>query len=150
MRLGYNTNGLQNHRLSDALRLLADEGFRGAEEAAPPLRIMTLRDNRKKYFRPYKEQRGDVNVVVRQGSWKGIWNVGRDTFELYDLKTDRGEERDLADSEPERAAALQAVALARRERDAMRRSARTDGAPVEMTDDEREKLRALGYLGEDE
>ena len=27
MRLGYNTNGLQNHRLDDALRLLADQGF---------------------------------------------------------------------------------------------------------------------------
>jgi len=27
MRLGYNTNGLQNHRLDDALRLLADAGY---------------------------------------------------------------------------------------------------------------------------
>jgi len=27
MRLGYNTNGLQNHRLSDALRLMADLGY---------------------------------------------------------------------------------------------------------------------------
>lgn len=27
MRLGYNTNGLQNHRLADALRLLADHGY---------------------------------------------------------------------------------------------------------------------------
>ena len=27
MRLGYNTNGLQNHRLPDALRLMADLGF---------------------------------------------------------------------------------------------------------------------------
>ena len=27
MLLGYNTNGLQNHRLDDALRLLADKGF---------------------------------------------------------------------------------------------------------------------------
>lgn len=28
MRLGYNTNGLAHHRLTDALTLLADEGFR--------------------------------------------------------------------------------------------------------------------------
>jgi len=28
MRLGYNTNGLQNHRLTDALHLLADHGYR--------------------------------------------------------------------------------------------------------------------------
>ena len=27
MRLGYNTNGLQNHRLDDALRFLADHGY---------------------------------------------------------------------------------------------------------------------------
>jgi L-ribulose-5-phosphate 3-epimerase len=27
MKLGYNTNGLQNHRLDDALRLLADHGY---------------------------------------------------------------------------------------------------------------------------
>jgi sugar phosphate isomerase/epimerase len=27
VRLGYNTNGLQNHRLDDALRLLADHGY---------------------------------------------------------------------------------------------------------------------------
>jgi sugar phosphate isomerase/epimerase len=27
VRLGYNTNGLQNHRLDDALRLLADRGY---------------------------------------------------------------------------------------------------------------------------
>jgi sugar phosphate isomerase/epimerase len=27
MKLGYNTNGLQNHRLDDALRLLADQGY---------------------------------------------------------------------------------------------------------------------------
>ncbi|WP_165066568.1 sugar phosphate isomerase/epimerase family protein [Paludisphaera rhizosphaerae] len=30
MLLGYNTNGLAHHRLSDALRLMADEGFKSA------------------------------------------------------------------------------------------------------------------------
>ena len=28
MKLGYNTNGLCNHRLIDAIHLLADEGYR--------------------------------------------------------------------------------------------------------------------------
>ena len=132
--------------IMDLVRASSD----GALPAQLEPRVTAYRFNMKKFYAPFDEQRGDENIVVRDGEWKGIWNVGRDTFELYDLKTDRGEERDLADSEPERAAALQAVALARRERDAMRRSARTDGTPVEMTDDEREKLRALGYLGEDE
>ena len=27
MRLGYNTNGLAHHRLTDAIALLADEGY---------------------------------------------------------------------------------------------------------------------------
>src|SRR4051794_11032530 len=28
MRLGYNTNGMPHHRLTDAIRLLAEEGYR--------------------------------------------------------------------------------------------------------------------------
>ena len=36
--------------------------------------IPGMRVNRKKYYRPFKKSRGDLNVVIRRGARKGIWN----------------------------------------------------------------------------
>ena len=58
-------------RLSSAEAALSDEDT---------LRLTSVRMNRKKYHRPYKEQRGDINVVVRKGSWKGILNLEPGNF----------------------------------------------------------------------
>ena len=73
----------------------------GKTENQPPLAVRSIRINKKKYFKPFKEERGDFNISVTQGNLKGIWNVEPDTFELYDLKADPGERSNLSASKPE-------------------------------------------------
>lgn len=107
--------------------------------------VMAMRVNRKKYFRPYAESRGDVNVVVRDGRWKAIWNAEPDTLELYDLERDEDELNDLSNEEPVRAAALRAVAERRYARCIRPRGAAERGAPPDLDPAARERLRALGY-----
>lgn len=45
---------------------------------------------------------------MRQGDWKAVAK-GRGAWELYDLKTDRTETRDLASQHPDQARALAAL-----------------------------------------
>ena len=59
--------------------------------------ITGMRINRKKYYRPDKDARGDFNVVVRQGRFKGIWNVDLET-----PRTVRSRRRPLGANEPGR------------------------------------------------
>ena len=73
----------------------------GKRESPHPLTVRSIRINKKKYFKPYKEARGDFNISLTQGNLKGIWNVEPDTFELYDLKADPGERSNLSASKPE-------------------------------------------------
>jgi arylsulfatase A-like enzyme len=67
------------------------------EPAAPaaPFRVPGLRINRTRYYRPWVEKRGGVNIIVRHDNWKGIWNEQLDTFELYDLTVDPDERRNV-------------------------------------------------------
>lgn len=67
-----------------------------------PLAVTIMRDNRKKYYRPWAESRGDRNLSVRStdGQWKGIWNLDLNTFELYDLFSDPGEGNNVAAEHP--------------------------------------------------
>jgi arylsulfatase A-like enzyme len=58
--------------------------------------IPALRMNQIYYYRPAKESRGDVNVVLRQDQWKGIWNDELQNLELYDLSRDVGEQTDVS------------------------------------------------------
>ncbi|MCB9916324.1 MAG: sulfatase [Planctomycetes bacterium] len=84
-------------------------------------------------------------------SWtSGRWKLvlvpeadGAERAELYDLEADPGEARDLAATEPARAAELRAELDAAR---ALLR-ARARGEAVELSPDERRRLEALGYLG---
>jgi arylsulfatase A-like enzyme len=105
-----------------------------------------MRVNRKKYFRPYKERRGDTNLVVRAGPWKGIHNVEIDTFELYDLASDPGEQHNAAADQPLLVQRLRA--FSGRWLKACVTAGANQPASVagEMTDTVRERLRSLGYV----
>lgn len=106
--------------------------------------VPSIRLNRKKYFRPWKESRGDHNLVVRDGRWKAIWNVEPDTIELYDLAADPGESRDLHAAHPDVAARLRERARDYLERCSARRS--KTGPPEKISNEALERLRALGYV----
>jgi arylsulfatase A-like enzyme len=117
-------------------------------DAADPLEngedVRALRINQVNYYRPWKESRGDVNVVVRQDQWKGIWNDEPGTLELYDLDADPGERSDLNGEKPDLAAALGAQA---RTWLANCRAQAIPPAELDQIDAEtQEKLRALGYF----
>ncbi len=109
------------------------------------IRVTGMRINRKKYSRPVREARGEHNVVARQGPWKSIWNVDTDTSELYQLRDDPGETRNLARTHPERTAAMREASetwLAACQ-PAMTREPDADGHVVDP--EARARLRALGY-----
>jgi len=80
------------------------------------------------------------------GRYKILHDRGPDRFELYDVVADPEEQRDLSQSEPERLHAMQ------HQLDAASERAQGSGAheaPRQMLGpDERERLRALGYLDE--
>jgi uncharacterized sulfatase len=46
-------------------------------------------------------ERSPKQAVILEGRWKGILTLKDDTFELYDLESDLGEETNLADDKPE-------------------------------------------------
>ena len=82
---------------------------------------------------------------LREGRMKLVYHTARDSAELYDLAADPRERDDLASARPlETAYYRQAV---RRLILAMRRGPRA-AAPgdAELTDEQRENLRALGYV----
>lgn len=115
----------------------------GETQGADETRVTGMRMNRKKFYRPWKEARGDVNVAVRSGGWKGIYNVEQDTFELYDLASDPGELRDRSHELPERVAEMKEVA-----RTTYETCRPVSGAATEVGKPSRadiERLRVLGY-----
>ncbi|MSR48036.1 MAG: hypothetical protein EXS13_13420 [Planctomycetes bacterium] len=66
---------------------------------------------------------------------------------LFDLSTDPREQRDLALQRPDRVTAL--LALLERRRAAARATRLEGGADVELSEDAKSVLRALGYVGDD-
>ncbi len=119
----------------------------GTHPGAPaPRQVPAMRINRKKHMGPFQTQRGDVNVAVRDGDQKAIYNADPDTLELYDLAQDPGERRDLGGSRPQ---ARSLREYARQWLEACRPPERPgDGAPGagEIPDAVRERLRELGYI----
>lgn len=98
------------------------------------------------YSRRLQARIGDVNIAVREGSRKSIWNAEPDTVELYDLATDPGEQSNRAALEGD--AALQA----RRQGAAWLAECRAQAKPPldrsgqALDEATRENLRALGYI----
>ena len=127
-----------------------DPGETSGESLLPKLvdgapsepRVVANRVNRMLHFGPDVRRRGNVNVAVVQGSWKAILNLDVDTIELYDLAADPGEQDDLAGREPDKAAALRAVAE-QWLRD--RRTPGVSGRGAELEGDVLDELRELGY-----
>jgi arylsulfatase A-like enzyme len=83
------------------------------------MRVVSVRHNVKKYSRENRERRGDLNVVVRHGRWKGVLNADIGVFELYDLERDPGERHEMAGKHRGRAKRMRdfAASWLRRNRD---------------------------------
>jgi arylsulfatase A-like enzyme len=106
--------------------------------------IPAMRLNESHYYRPFKESRGDVNVVLRQGDWKGIWNAEHRALELYDLGLDPSEHSDVSARNPELSRSLGEQAEAWLE--ACRAQRVEPERVTELPEAVKDQLRALGYL----
>jgi arylsulfatase A-like enzyme len=121
--------------------------IRGEVEPSDAPYVPGMRMNIVKYYRPWKESRGDINVVVRQGSFKGIWNVEPETFELYDLSSDPGERTNIADAHPDQVATMREYADEWLRECLAASPGGEDTVDLEGLDEETLKnLRALGYI----
>ena len=118
----------------------------GKREPGREPRFLSFRHNVRKYYRPYKETRGDVNVVVRRGTVKAIWNAEVDTVELYDLARDRGETTNLAGEHPDAAAGLRDFARRALARCVQSGAGRGPASTEQMDEETRRRLESLGYL----
>ncbi len=110
------------------------------------MRVTAGRHNKKKYYRPYKERRGDTNLVVRRGRWKGIWNVETNKVELYDLQSDPYEATDVSAENQRLAKTMRDFArsqLAACEAVAMEP---VSGNQSDLDEQTRRQLESLGYV----
>jgi len=120
---------------------------RGEQPDVPPdePQVVGMRINVKKYFKPWKQSRGDINVALRVGAFKGIWNVEPDTVELYDLTRDVQEQVDRAAQNAELAAKLREVARAWYEQ-CLGSARQPQGSAGQLDERTREMLHKIGYI----
>jgi arylsulfatase A-like enzyme len=82
--------------------------------------------------------------AIRTGDWKLILNVEPYSTELYDLLGDPSERRNLASALPEKVRVLEERLM--KWKKGLPSLEEAGSAEVEITEDEVERLRALGYL----
>jgi arylsulfatase A-like enzyme len=116
-----------------------------APVAEEDFQILSMRINTKKYYRPGKELRGDVNLVVRRGDWKGIWNVEPRTLELYNLADDPGEQNDVSTVNEQMALVMKLFAREYYE-ECTKHAAPPLRRETELDQETRQDLKSLGYL----
>lgn len=127
-------------RGSNLMALLDGSGLQAPGEFS----VVSVRMNEMKYYRPWKESRGDVNVAVREDNWKAIWNAEINSIELYDLDADTLEQKNVSGQYPELSARLGAKIDGWLET-CLSRQPELD--QVEDIDEEaKQQLRSLGYF----
>jgi len=108
------------------------------------LTVPSVRTNETFYYRPWADSRGNTNVVIRKGAWKGIWtdDVGR--FELFDLDQDPSEQLDVGLQQPALSSALKNAG--RKVLEICRGNQQPVEESMELDDHTRQRLEALGYF----
>lgn len=120
--------------------------LRGQADQYRSPEVPALRMNQSGYYRPVKESRGDINVVVREGDVKGIWNAEPRNTEIYDLGADPGERSNLGPGDAARAEAL-ATRAAQWLQGCEASLVAPDKVPLTAKDSAiRERLKAHGYF----
>lgn len=90
------------------------------------------------YGTPIQEQRMGTQLSVRRGPWRYVFNTIDGREELYDHRADPAETANVGAAHPTELAELRQLVAD------FRKGARNPESP--LSDDEREKLRALGYV----
>ncbi|MCK6485584.1 MAG: sulfatase [Phycisphaerae bacterium] len=109
-------------------------------------RVVAVRHNTSRSDHLHRKTRGTLNIAVREGPWKAIWNVDLDSLELYHLQRDPREQANLASADEETAKRLLTVA----KRFMKNEKRRAPGRVAEKLDRKSEEnLRELGYLGDE-
>lgn len=106
--------------------------------------VVGMRVNVTNYYKKWREARGDVNIALRLGNWKGIWNVQPDTFELYDLVSDPRETSNRAGEHP--AIVERLLNHARLWLDDCRSRSRDADDAGPLDEETRKSLNAIGYV----
>lgn len=133
-------------------------GFRGksllprlknpaASQAAPEPMALAIRNSTPKDDHLHNKRRGLTNLAVREGTWKGVWNVELNTFELYDLSSDPGEQRNVSAEKPEVRDRLEKFARTWM-RNEKKRAVAHVGGPLDA--ETLRNMKDLGYMGDEE
>jgi len=120
----------------DAMGLAQAPALRGEsllQQEWPEARIVT------QLLLPSPERRPKW-LAAGDGQFRLLWNDVDKERRLYDMRADPGEEHDIADQYPKRVEALWSAA-----REALTPRDALTGNPAEMTPEEQETLKALGY-----